>query len=63
MEVVGEIFKHFFGLLWEMISGMLSMVPKAISLFLWILAAMLVLPCVFVANAVYPKWVEWGEDF
>lgn len=37
---------------------------KKVMLFcLWIIVAVFLLPCVFIANAVYPKWVEWGEDF
>ncbi len=36
---------------------------KVIHFCLWIIAAIFILPCVFVASAFYPKWVEWGEEF
>lgn len=36
---------------------------KFIHFTLWIVTAALVLPCVFVASVIYPKWEKWGEDF
>jgi hypothetical protein len=41
----------------------MSVVLKAVSVTLWAASAVIVLPCVFVASVIYPKWVEWGEDF
>lgn len=54
-----EIFK----LIGEMIGAFFSVLPKAFSFVLWILVAIFVLPCVFVAGHIYPLWVEWGENF
>jgi hypothetical protein len=41
----------------------MSTVIKVIHVTLWAASAVIVLPCVFVAGVIYPKWVEWGEDF
>jgi hypothetical protein len=38
-------------------------VIKAVSVTLWAATAVIILPCVFVAGTIYPKWVEWGEGF
>jgi len=52
-----------FSLLGEMIGAFFSVLPKIVSFILWVLVAIIVLPCVFVSGEIYPKWVEWGEDF
>lgn len=36
---------------------------KAINFALWVIAASFILPCVFIASIIYPKWEKWGEDF
>ena len=56
-------FTEVFKLIWEMIGAFFSVLPKVFSFFLWVLAAIFILPCVFVAGHIYPLWVEWGEDF
>ena len=38
-------------------------VYRFINFTLWIIAAVFILPCVFVAGAIYPKWEKWGEKF
>lgn len=52
-----------FKTLGELLIGILSIIPKVLSFILWILAAVFILPCVFVAGTLYPLWTEWGEDF
>ena len=58
-----EALMHVFNTFKEMFLAFLGVLPKAISLFLWVISAVFILPCVFVAGHIYPKWVEWGEDF
>jgi hypothetical protein len=41
----------------------MSVVIKVIHVTLWAASAVIILPCVFVAGTIFPKWVEWGEDF
>ena len=61
--IVGEFFGLFIDLIKEMWEAFIGVAPKAISFFFWILAAVFILPCVFVAGTIYPKWEKWGEDF
>lgn len=42
---------------------MFDVIKKIFHFSLWVLLAVIVLPCVFVAGNIYPMWVEWGEDF
>lgn len=51
MDLVAEIFSAFW-----------SIIPKAFMFLLWVLLAIVILPCVYIAAEIYPKWVEWGED-
>lgn len=55
-EVWTEIIGTIFGAIW-------GAMPKVLSITGWVIAAVIVLPCVYVASHLYPKWVEWGEDF
>jgi hypothetical protein len=52
MEIVKEIF-----------DVLVEFVPKVLHVCLWALTGVIVLPCVFVANHFFPKWVKWGEGF
>ena len=63
MEAIQEEISHVFSVFGEMFSAFWGVLPKALSLFFWVLTAIFVLPCVFVAAHIYPKWVEWGENF
>jgi len=63
MSSVADIFIELFSIWKEMLFAFLGALPKIVSVFLWILVAIIVLPCVFIAGNIYPKWIEWGEDF
>jgi hypothetical protein len=63
MEMFGDAIGALFKLWGEMLLVILAVMPKVIKFVLWILFAVVILPCVFVAGTIYPKWVEWGEDF
>ncbi len=62
-NVFMEMISALFSLFGEMIGAFFSVLPKIISFVLWVLVAIIVLPCVFIAGNIYPSWVEWGEDF
>ncbi|MDD5165364.1 MAG: hypothetical protein PHG25_02395 [Candidatus Pacebacteria bacterium] len=51
-----EVFK-------EMMSAFFEIIPKVLHVCLWAITGVFILPCVFVANHFFPKWVKWGEDF
>lgn len=61
--LIEAIFSSVFKLIGEMLAAFFGVLPKIISFCLWVLVAIIVLPCVFIAGNIYPKWVEWGEDF
>jgi len=63
MSSFGDLFIELLSIWKEMLSAFFGVLPKVISVFLWILVAMIVLPCVFIAGNIYPKWIEWGENF
>lgn len=42
---------------------MSEIIKKMMSFLLWVVVAVFVLPCVFVASYVYPIWEKWGEEF
>ncbi|OHA16920.1 MAG: hypothetical protein A3C79_01155 [Candidatus Taylorbacteria bacterium RIFCSPHIGHO2_02_FULL_45_28] len=64
---MGETFSGLFSVIWEICKEMASVffgfIPMALHFIFWVLAGIVILPCVFVAGNLYPKWVEWGEDF
>ena len=63
MESFFETFiQPFWELVKEMYNSFMDVLPAAIYFILWLLSAIIILPCVFVAGTLYPKWVEWGES-
>ncbi len=63
MEQFENAITEILGLIWEMISAIGSAIPAVLKFLVWVLLAIIVLPCVFVAGHIYPWWVEFGEDF
>ncbi|MBU6232231.1 hypothetical protein KGP36_06350 [Patescibacteria group bacterium] len=61
METIESIFNGLWETWTEMFGILMELLPKLISLVLWALSAVIILPCVFVAGVLYPKWTEWGE--
>ncbi|HEX7724716.1 MAG TPA: hypothetical protein VF438_03215 [Candidatus Paceibacterota bacterium] len=63
----GGLVEVFFATMWDLLSslvvGIFNILKKVIPFVLWVLLAIIVLPCVWVASEVYPKWVSWGEEF
>ena len=58
-----ELIESFFKLIFEMLGAFFSVLPKVISFILWIIVAIVILPCVFVAGNLYEPWIKWGEKF
>ncbi len=57
--VVGGIFTA----IGHILGAFFMALPKIISFILWVVVAIIVLPCVFVAGNIYPKWEKWGSEF
>ena len=53
----GEMFTTLFEVWGEMFSALLKVIPKAIKAVIWVLCGLIVIPCVFVASEIYPKWL------
>jgi len=62
MEFIGQMSSGLWTVWMEMWEILKAIVPRAILFCLWILTAIIVLPCVFVSGVIYPKWVDWGEN-
>ncbi len=58
-NVITEIFE----VIGAMLSEIWKVLPGILSFILWVAAAFIILPAVFIAGTLYPAWVEWGEDF
>lgn len=63
MDFIEEMLVALWDVWVEMFGAIMKVLPKFISFLLWALAAIVILPCVFVAGNIFPRWVEWGEDF
>jgi hypothetical protein len=61
-EAITNIFSTLFEVWKEMFSAFWDMIPKMLNFVLWILAGIIILPCVYVAGTLFPMWTEWGED-
>ncbi len=42
---------------------MIDDIKKGLHFVAWVISAAFILPCVFVAGVIYPKWEKWGEGF
>lgn len=60
-EFFSTVFSEFVGLAKEIFGAICGVIPGAFYFMLWVISAIFILPCVFVAGTLYPKWVEWGE--
>ncbi len=54
---------EFFKAIGDMFAAVIGVLPKVIHFVLWVISAIIILPCVFVAGNIYPAWVKWGEEF
>ena len=67
ISFMGAAFSELFSSIWdvwkEMASAVFGVIPTALHFIFWALAGIIILPCVFIAGNLYPKWMEWGEDF
>ena len=63
MDVFGELFGEIAKVWAEMLGAFFAILPKLLKFVFWVISAVVILPCVFVAGNIYPAWVKWGEDF
>ena len=61
MESVGELLKGIWGVWSEIFGHIAEFVPKMVIFTLWFVCGLIILPCVFVAGTLFPKWSDWGE--
>ena len=61
MTIFTEILSGIWGIVKSAFDMIVELAPRVISFCLWVLSGIIVLPCVFIAGTLYPKWVEWGE--
>ncbi len=54
---------EFFKAIGDMFAAVIGVLPKVIHFVLWVISAIIILPCVFVAGNIYPAWVKWDEEF
>lgn len=62
MEIISEMISGIWGAIMQIAKAMGPGIKLMVSLTLWVLSALFILPCVFVANTLYPKWEEWGGN-
>jgi hypothetical protein len=62
MEQFGQVFVELFEIWKQMASAFFLFIKRMIIILLWLLSAVFILPCVFIAGTLYPLWTEWGED-
>lgn len=60
---MSELFEGIWNIWKGMTLALFGIIPTATHFFLWAISGIIILPCVFIAGNLYPKWVEWGEDF
>ena len=61
-NIIGELFTALWDVWKEMFGYLVEILPKVISFTLWVLCGLIILPCMFIAGELSPKWIEWGED-
>jgi hypothetical protein len=62
MEQATEMLKSLLDVWKEMFSAIMKVLPKAFSFTFWVLSAIVILPCVYISNILYPLWTKWGEN-
>jgi len=62
MDTIGNIFSTLWDVWKEMFKALMEVLPRLISFILWVIVAIIVLPCVFIAGNIYPAWVDWGKE-
>jgi hypothetical protein len=62
-NIIGDLFSGLFAVWAEMWGAFIGIAPKVFKFVIWILCGIIILPCVFIAGNIYPKWAEWGEKF
>ncbi len=61
--LITEVAKLIFSAWLAILSSLLVLIGKAVHFGLWMIAGVFIVPCVFIAGNLYPKWEKWGEKF
>lgn len=62
MSLIWEMAKSLWEVWTEMFGVLMGALPRLLSLVLWILSGIIILPCVYVAGNLYPAWTDWGGE-
>ncbi|MFA6601935.1 MAG: hypothetical protein WCT02_03725 [Candidatus Paceibacterota bacterium] len=62
MALITEMAKALWEVWKEMFAIFMGIFPRAVSFVFWILCGIIIVPCIFIAGQIYPKWQEWGEN-
>jgi len=62
MEIVSELFSDLIKIWKEMLVLAWTAFVRLFKILIWLLCAIIILPCDYVAGNLYPLWIEWGED-
>jgi hypothetical protein len=60
---MGQVASEIFEVIGNMFSALFDSLPKILSFVLWVMAAFIILPAVFIAGTMYTDWQKWGENF
>lgn len=63
METVSGMASDLLGAWKEMWKAAWPMFKTALSFCLWVITAIIILPCVFISGTIYPLWEDWGKKF
>ena len=63
MEIISTLTLGLYELAKEMAEALWPAIKTGFLFTLWVLSAVIILPCVFVAGTIYPMWEKWAEDF
>ncbi len=61
--MLAETGKIIFEAWMALLGALFELLGKILHFGLWAVSGALILPCVFVAGNLYPKWEKWGEKF
>lgn len=57
-----ELLKELWSVWVEMFTKSKDLFLRFLIFVIWAISGIFILACVYVANDLYPKWTEWGEE-
>lgn len=61
-ELIGEIFSHTLELAGIAIGAIFENGAKLFQFLCWVIAGVVIVPCLFISGTIYPMWEKWGEN-